>query len=88
MEHMNRGSEWNIWDLHVHTPESLVHNYKSSPDEAVWEKYIESLEALPKEIKVLGINDYIFIDGYRKVLEYRQKGRLKNRASFGKILWP
>lgn len=78
MEHMNRGSEWNIWDLHVHTPESLVHNYKSSPDEDVWEKYIESLEALPKEIKVLGINDYIFIDGYRKVLEYRQKGRLKN----------
>ena len=75
---MNRGSEWNIWDLHVHTPESLVHNYKSSPDEDLWEKYIESLEALPKEIKVLGINDYIFIDGYRKVLEYRQKGRLKN----------
>ena len=75
---MNRGSEWNIWDLHVHTPESLVHNYKSSPDEDVWEKYIESLEALPKEIKVLGINDYIFIDGYQKVLEYRQKGRLKN----------
>ena len=75
---MNRGSEWNIWDLHVHTPESLVHNYKSSPDEDVWEQYIESLEALPKEIKVLGINDYIFIDGYRKVLEYRQKGRLKN----------
>lgn len=78
MAHTNRGSEWNIWDLHVHTPESLVHNYKSSPDEDVWEKYIESLEALPKEIKVLGINDYIFIDGYRKVLEYRQKGRLKN----------
>lgn len=78
MAHTNRGSEWNIWDLHVHTPESLVHNYKSSPDEDVWEKYIESLEALPKEIKVLGINDYIFIDGYRKVLEYRKKGRLKN----------
>ena len=75
---MSRGSEWNIWDLHVHTPASLVNNYKSSPDEDVWEKYIEALEALPKEIKVLGINDYIFIDGYRKVLEYRQKGRLKN----------
>ena len=75
---MNRGSEWNIWDLHVHTPASLVHNYKRSLDEDVWEKYIEALEALPKDIKVLGINDYIFIDGYRKVLEYRQKGRLQN----------
>lgn len=75
---MNRGSEWNIWDLHVHTPASLVHNYKRALDEDVWEKYIEALEALPKDIKVLGINDYIFIDGYRKVLEYRQKGRLQN----------
>ena len=75
---MSRGSEWNIWDLHVHTPASLVNNYKSLPDEDVWEKYIEALEALPEKIKVLGINDYIFIDGYRKVLEYRQKGRLKN----------
>lgn len=75
---MNRGSEWRIWDLHVHTPFSLEHNYKCNPGEDVWDKYIDALEHLPTDIKVLGINDYLFIDGYRKVLEYREQGRLQN----------
>ena len=75
---MNRGSEWRIWDLHVHTPASITHNYKARPNQDVWESYIEDLEHLPSEIKVLGINDYLFIDGYRQVLEYKQQGRLKN----------
>lgn len=75
---MNRGSEWRIWDLHVHTPASITHNYKARLNQDVWESYIEDLEHLPSEIKVLGINDYLFIDGYRKILEYKQQGRLKN----------
>lgn len=75
---MNRGSEWRIWDLHVHTPFSLEHNYKCSPDEDIWEKYIDALENLPDDIKVLGINDYLFIEGYRKVLNYKEQGRLQN----------
>ena len=75
---MNRGSEWRIWDLHVHTPSSLKHNYTCTKEENIWDKYIEALEQLPKDIKVLGINDYLFIDGYKKVLEYKNKGRLKN----------
>ena len=24
---MNRGSEWNIWDLHIHTPETAKNNH-------------------------------------------------------------
>lgn len=75
---MNRGSEWRIWDLHVHTPFSLEHNYKCSPDKDIWEKYIDALEHLPDDIKVLGINDYLFIDGYRKILDYKEQGRLQN----------
>lgn len=75
---MNRGSEWRIWDLHIHTPFSLEHNYKCSPDEDIWEKYIDALEHLPDDIKVLGINDYLFIDGYRKILDYKEQGRLQN----------
>lgn len=73
----SRGSEWRKWDLHVHTPESIFHQYGGNGDE-VWEKYIAALENLPAEIKVLGINDYLFIDGYRKVLEYKKEGRLQN----------
>ncbi|KGN85232.1 TrlF family AAA-like ATPase [Porphyromonas gulae] len=75
---MNRGSEWRIWDLHVHTPFSLEHSYKCSPNEDIWEKYIDALEHLPDDIKVLGINDYLFIDGYRKILSYKERGRLQN----------
>ncbi|MDR2653423.1 MAG: hypothetical protein LBC68_14145 [Prevotellaceae bacterium] len=73
-----RGSEWRKWDLHVHTPNSLFHNYHANETDDVWERYIKDLEALPREFKVLGINDYLFIDGYKKVLEYKQKGRLQN----------
>lgn len=73
-----RGSIWRKWDLHVHTPDSIVHQYRCPADEDVWDKYISDLESLPEEIKVLGINDYIFIDGYKKVLKYKEDGRLQN----------
>lgn len=71
-----RGSEWRKWDLHVHTPASIVQEYGN--DDAGWEAYITALEALPPEVKVLGINDYIFVDGYEKVIEYKRSGRLAN----------
>ena len=73
-----RGSEWHIWDLHVHTPASIVNNYVPGDDCDIWENFIRDLENLPDEVKVLGINDYLFIDGYKKVLEYKKNGRLQN----------
>lgn len=73
-----RGSEWHIWDLHVHTPASIVNHYEAGNDCDVWENYIRDLEKLPDDIKVLGINDYLFVDGYKKVIEYKKAGRLKN----------
>jgi hypothetical protein len=75
MSEFKRGSEWNKWDLHVHTPKSIIQHYGGDTEE-VWEKYITDLEALPEEFKVLGINDYIFLDGYKKVKEYKEQGRL------------
>ena len=71
-----RGSEWRKWDLHVHTPASLVHGYGNADD--TWEKFICDLENLPADFKVIGINDYMFIEGYRKVLDYKARGRLTN----------
>jgi len=70
------GSAWNKWDLHVHTPYSIINDYAFGKDNK-WDKYILELEKLDN-IKVLGINDYWFIDGYKKVIEYKRKGRLKN----------
>ena len=74
---MEKCSEWNQWDLHVHTPSSIIQNYGGDNDKT-WERFITDLEALPEQFKVIGINDYLFIDGYEKVLSYKKNGRLKN----------
>jgi hypothetical protein len=70
-----RGSVWRKWDLHVHTPDSLVNSYGGAD---AWEKFIQALSKLPPEFKVLGINDYIFLDGYKKVVAAKAAGRLPN----------
>lgn len=74
-----RGSTWAKWDLHVHTPASLVHKYSGADP---WEAFLQGLETLPKEFKVIGINDYLFLDGYKKVLEAKNNGRLANIELF------
>ena len=77
MSSFSKGSEWRKWDLHVHTPLSIEHQYGQVNNET-WEKYISDLEHLPVEFAVLGINDYIFLDGYKKVIEFKKAGRLQN----------
>ena len=72
-----RGSTWKKCDLHIHTPLSIIQHYGSNTDE-VWEKYISDLENLPSEFNIIGINDYLFLDGYKKAFEYKNKGRLEN----------
>ena len=67
-----RGSVWRKWDLHVHTPDSIVQCYGGGAD--LWDKFIEALSRLPPEFKVLGINDYIFLDGYKKVVAAKPPG--------------
>jgi ABC-type lipoprotein export system ATPase subunit len=71
------GSTWKKWDLHVHTPESLVHNYPGD-NAAAWDAFIRDLETLPPEFKVIGINDYLFVDGYERILREKRTGRLAN----------
>jgi hypothetical protein len=81
---MNKGSTWRKWDLHIHTPASFHHEFKFLNEEEkekylsnIWEKYISELEKV-SDISVIGITDYFSIDGYKKVLEYKKKDRLKN----------
>ncbi len=80
-----RGSEWRKWDLHIHTPLSICQEYGGDKED-VWEEFITSLEQLPPDVKVIGINDYYFIDGYEKVMEYKSKGRLSNISKIFPIL--
>ena len=78
MSNFNRGSEWRKWDLHVHTPDSIVHEYKQGDKEDIWENYLENLQSLPADIKVLGINDYWFLEGFKKVKQFKDSGKLPN----------
>ena len=72
-----RGSEWRKWDLHIHTPNSICQEYGNTQEN--WDKFINALENLPDNVKVIGITDYYFIDGYEKVMQYKlNNDRLKN----------
>lgn len=77
MSDYTKGSEWRKWDLHIHTPLSIIQNYGGNTLKS-WELFISDLENLPEEFKIIGINDYIFLDGYKKVLEFKNNGRLQN----------
>lgn len=74
-----KSSEWSRWDLHIHTPSSIVASEYGGNTDIVWNKFIDELENLPEEIKVIGINDYLFLDGYEKVLKEKiENKRLNN----------
>ena len=77
-----RGSLWRPWDLHVHTPYSIVQHYGGITK---WDKYLEDLEALPNGT-VLGINDYLLVDGLERLLAERQNGRLANIAALFPVI--
>lgn len=73
----DRGSEWRRWDLHVHTPLSVCQHY-GGDNEETWEKYILDLENLSDDFAVIGVNDYLFLDGYQRLKqEQENNGRLK-----------
>lgn len=74
----NKGSNWIKCDLHVHTPASFSHLYGDRNNPAIWEQFFSDLEALPPEFKVIGINDYLTIEGYKRVLQEKEGGRLGN----------
>jgi hypothetical protein len=64
-----------MWDLHVHTPESLYHKYR---DADPWDRFLTELAALPPDLSVIGINDYWFLEGYVRVRQEFDSGRLSN----------
>lgn len=73
------GSVWRKWDLHVHSPLSILNNRFPKLEDGVpdWESYIQRIESLG-EIGVIGITDYFTIDGYKFLKGMKEIGRLKN----------
>ncbi|PEF12260.1 hypothetical protein CON23_12180 [Bacillus thuringiensis] len=68
-----KGSSWRKWDLHIHSPASVL----NSDFGGDWEKYFKVLEELD-DISVIGITDYFSINGYKRVKKHREEGNLKN----------
>lgn len=79
-----RGSEWRKWDLHVHTPFSILNNNFSND----WDKYVYELfvRAIKHDIAVIGITDYYSIDGYKKLKTEYIENPNKLKVLFAKEL--
>lgn len=75
-----KGSEWQKWDLHVHTPASVLNNqFTGANEEEKWANYIGALEALA-DIATIGVTDYCSCEGYNRLLETWSDSRLPNGA--------
>jgi len=59
------GSVWRIWDLHVHTPHSVLNN--DFPTD--FDEYAKVLlqKAVERQIAVVGVTDYFTIEGYKRL---------------------
>jgi len=80
-----KGSEWRKWDLHVHTPYSYLRNEFGDPeDSGTWDNYVKTLfnKAIEKNIAVIGITDYLIIDGYKKIKSEYLENENKLRSLF------
>jgi len=75
-----RGSEWRRWDLHVHTPLSKL---GSSFPGVPWSDYVAALEtaAVKDDIAVIGVTDYLTIDGYERLYTAKSDGRILQRVA-------
>ncbi|WP_181307603.1 TrlF family AAA-like ATPase [Rufibacter sp. XAAS-G3-1] len=60
-----RGSEWRIWDLHIHTPGTKKNDrFEGSSLEDKWQNYINHINNCSEQVSVIGITDYLSIDNY------------------------
>ena len=73
-----KGSTWRKWDLHIHSPASVLNNqfHGSSIDEK-WANYIVELEKVT-DVAVIGITDYFSVEGYQRLLLAQGSGQLRN----------
>ena len=60
-DHYPKGSEWRIWDLHVHSPAS--HSVGGGFDDFV-------IQLGNSRCNVVGINDYFSVNGYKTIQSY------------------
>jgi energy-coupling factor transporter ATP-binding protein EcfA2 len=69
---LQRGSEWRRWDLHVHTPGTVLNDQFNG-----WDSYLAAVEA-HSHVKVMGVTDYMSIENYSQLKAHRASGRIGN----------
>ncbi|MDI4638695.1 MULTISPECIES: TrlF family AAA-like ATPase [Halomonadaceae] len=62
-----KGSLWRKWDMHVHTPYSILNNQFGED----FDEYVVRLfkSAIERGVEAIGITDYCIIDGYKKLVK-------------------
>src|SRR3984893_12264470 len=70
-----RGSLWNRWDPHIHTPGTILGDQFKGQDP--WNDFLSRIEKSDPPIRALGITDYYSIGTYEELLRFRSKGHLK-----------
>jgi hypothetical protein len=69
-----RGSEWNRWEPHIHTPGTLHEDLYPKDD---WHAFLNAVESASPTIHALGVTDYCVTRSYERVLlEKYTNGRL------------
>ena len=64
------GSTWRRWDLHIHTPDTILNDQFKD-----WDEFLAAIEG-QAEVSVLGITDYLSITNYSKLKQYQDAGRI------------
>lgn len=63
-----RGSEWRMWDLHIHAPGTKLNDqFIPAGDSDVWKTYCRKLRE--SDVQAFGITDYFSADGYIRTVE-------------------
>lgn len=73
----NIGSEWRLWDLHIHTPGTKKNDqFTGASLDEKWQNYINSINSSTEVISVIGITDYFSIENYFKFKELVNNGSI------------
>ena len=64
------GSTWRRWDLHIHTPDTILNDQFGD-----WDEFLTAIEG-QDSVKVLGVTDYLSIANYSKLKQNKKAGRI------------
>ncbi|MDQ7025468.1 MAG: AAA family ATPase [Anaerolineae bacterium] len=71
-----KGSLWNKWDLHIHTPASYFWNEKHRYNEITDREVIQVIEKINEiDVEVVAIQDYWTFDGYIRLRKFLESGK-------------